>query len=175
MKDNPLQSRQELRERAVVLSQDEDDMIENGLIMDSCLEPLDLLLMHEELAGYDKFYDANFDDVLIWFLPSFLGIVKSREMPPKLLDGRDVLEDDSWAEVALEYGYEKVDGFEMKVSYVHYIELFEWYFKYMKEKGDKNAKAKEKDGKKNAQVKEVKTEDDADLVITFVVTDDEDA
>ncbi|KAF5810678.1 putative transcription factor interactor and regulator CCHC(Zn) family [Helianthus annuus] len=193
MKDNPRQSRQELRERAVVLSQDEDDVIENGLIMDSCLEPLDLLLMHEELAGYDKFYDANFDDVLIWFLPSFLGIVKSREMPPKLLDGRDVnllllyrivnlkggikkvLEDDSWAEVALEYGYEKVDGFEMKVSYVHYIELFEWYFDYMKKKGDKNAKAKEKDGKKNAQVKEVKTEDDADLVITFVVTDDEDA
>ncbi|KAJ0621518.1 putative transcription factor & chromatin remodeling ARID family [Helianthus annuus] len=113
MKDNPLQSRQELRERAVVLSQDEDDVIENGLIMDSCLEPLDLLLMPRRIGG---------------------------EMPPKLLDGRDVnllllyrivnlkggikkvLEDDSWAEVALEYGYEKVDGFEMKVSYVHYIE-----------------------------------------------------
>ncbi|KAJ0433692.1 putative transcription factor & chromatin remodeling ARID family [Helianthus annuus] len=136
--------------------------------------------MHEELAGYDKFYDANFDDVLIWFLPSFLGIVKPRDMPPKLLDGRDVnllllyrvvslkggikkvIEDDSWAEVALEYGYEKDGGFEMKVSYVHYIELFEWYFDYMKKKGDTNAKAKEKDGKKDAQDKEVKIEDDAD-------------
>ncbi|KAJ0734101.1 hypothetical protein HanPI659440_Chr11g0416031 [Helianthus annuus] len=82
LKDNPLQSRQELRQRVMVLSQDEEDVIENDMIVESCLEALDLMLLHEELAGYDNFYGATFEEILLGFIPCFLGIFKENTMPP---------------------------------------------------------------------------------------------
>ncbi|KAJ0840696.1 hypothetical protein HanPSC8_Chr14g0621851 [Helianthus annuus] len=42
-KDNPRQSRETLRERALILSQLEEDIIERNMIMESCVEPGDLI------------------------------------------------------------------------------------------------------------------------------------
>ncbi|MFS7961458.1 putative transcription factor & chromatin remodeling ARID family [Helianthus anomalus] len=159
LKDNPLQSKLDLRQRAVVLSQDEEDVTENDMIIESCLEALDLMLLHEELAGHGKFYSGSFKEVLLWFIPCFLGIFKEDTMPPTLIDKREVslillyrivtvkgglkkvTEDDLSAEVAVEYGFEQDDAHVVKVAYMYYIELIQWYFELMKKKGDTNALA----------------------------------
>ncbi|MFS7967207.1 hypothetical protein Hanom_Chr09g00783081 [Helianthus anomalus] len=78
LKDNPLQSKQELRQRAVVHYQEEEDVIEDDMIIESCLEALDLIMLHEELAGHDKF-SGSFKGVLLWYktmLPWNLNLVR---------------------------------------------------------------------------------------------------
>ncbi|KAJ0557488.1 hypothetical protein HanRHA438_Chr00c11g0848601 [Helianthus annuus] len=61
LKDNPSESKEALRERAVILSQSEDDVVEDDIIIESCLETIDLITLHEELANHPKFYDATFE------------------------------------------------------------------------------------------------------------------
>ncbi|MFS8026093.1 hypothetical protein Hanom_Chr16g01482931 [Helianthus anomalus] len=91
-----------------VLSQEEEDVIENDMI-----------------AG--EIYGTTFEEILLWSIPCFLGILK------------EVIEDDPWDEVAVEYGYEPNDAHVVKVSCIFYIELIEWHFDLMNKKGDKNA------------------------------------
>ncbi|MFS7947651.1 hypothetical protein Hanom_Chr06g00550751 [Helianthus anomalus] len=80
----------ELCQRADLRSQEKEDVTEDDMIIESCLEALDLILLHEELAGYDKFYSGSFEGVLLWFIPCFLGIFKENTMPPTLIDGSEV-------------------------------------------------------------------------------------
>ncbi|KAJ0551156.1 putative transcription factor & chromatin remodeling ARID family [Helianthus annuus] len=192
LKNNPLQSKRELRQRAIVRSQEEEDVIEDDIIIESCLEALDLILLHEELAGYDKFYSGSFEEVLLWFIPCFLGIFKEDTMPPTLIDGREVslillhrivtikggvkkvIEDDLWAKVAVEYGFEANDAHVVKVAYMYYIELIEWYFELMKKNGDTNAFVADGASTKDAQAEAVESEDEADLVITIEVAGNDD-
>ncbi|MFS8026349.1 putative transcription factor & chromatin remodeling ARID family [Helianthus anomalus] len=137
LKDNPLQYREDLRQRAVILSKDEEDIIENDMIVGSCLEALDLILLHEELVGHERFYCVNFEEILLWFIPCFLGIFKKNTMPPTLIDGREislillhrvvtvkggikkVIEDDLWDEVAFKCGYEPDNAHVVKVAYIY--------------------------------------------------------
>ncbi|KAJ0780276.1 putative transcription factor interactor and regulator CCHC(Zn) family [Helianthus annuus] len=154
-KDNPRQSRETLRERALILSQLEEDVIERNMIMESCVEPGDLITLHEEIKKHQRFFDAPFEEVLIWFISDFLGIVCEKAMPPELIDGRDlslillhrivkhnggfkeVMEKNMWDVIAAKYGYEPDDAYEMKVAYIYYLELVEWYFDYMKKERER--------------------------------------
>ncbi|KAM0058416.1 putative transcription factor interactor and regulator CCHC(Zn) family [Helianthus debilis subsp. tardiflorus] len=155
-KDNPRESKETLRERALILSQLEEDVIERNMIMESCVEPGDLITLHEEIKKHQRFFDAPFDEVLIWFITDFLGIVCEKAMPPELIDGRDlslillhrivkhnggfkeVMEKNMWDVIAAKYGYEPDDAYEVKVAYIYYLELVEWYIDYMrKERGKK--------------------------------------
>ncbi|KAJ0940185.1 putative transcription factor & chromatin remodeling ARID family [Helianthus annuus] len=160
------------------------------MIIESCLEALDLILLHEELVGYDKIYSGFFGEVLLWFIPCFLGIFKKDTMPPTLIDGREVclillhqivtvkggvkkvIEDDLWAEVAGEYGFELDDARVIKVAYVYYIELIEWFSELMKKNGGTNALVADGASTRNAQA--VESEDEADLVITIEVAGNDD-
>ncbi|MFS8003566.1 hypothetical protein Hanom_Chr13g01215451 [Helianthus anomalus] len=90
LKDNPFESQDSLRERAVVRSQDEDDIIKNDMIIEGCLDVIDLILLHEELVGHGRFYSTNFEEILLWFIPCFLGIFTEGTMPPTLIDGREI-------------------------------------------------------------------------------------
>ncbi|MFS7909751.1 putative transcription factor & chromatin remodeling ARID family [Helianthus anomalus] len=193
LKINPQQSKQELRRKAVARSHEEEDVIEDDMIVESCLEALDLILLHEELAGYEKLYSGPFEEVLMWFIPFFLGIFKENVMPPTLIDGREVslillhrivtvkggtrkvIEDDLWAEVAVEYGFDADDAYVIKVAYVYYLELIEWYFEFMKKQGDRNAAIAGEESKKDERAEAVEKEDEADLVVTFevAVSDDD--
>ncbi|KAM0071698.1 putative transcription factor & chromatin remodeling ARID family [Helianthus debilis subsp. tardiflorus] len=128
LKDNPSEWKEALRERGVILSQPEDDVVEDDIIIESCLETIDLITLHEEFANHPKFYDATFEDTIIWFIPCFLSIVKERVMPPTLLDGRGVslillhrvvkgdggfkkvMENDTWDEIAFKCGYDPDDA-----------------------------------------------------------------
>ncbi|MFS7910229.1 hypothetical protein Hanom_Chr02g00103821 [Helianthus anomalus] len=49
--DNPFESRDTLCERALVLAQDEEEVIEIDLIITGCLDLNELVMMHEELAS----------------------------------------------------------------------------------------------------------------------------
>ncbi|KAJ0799773.1 putative transcription factor interactor and regulator CCHC(Zn) family [Helianthus annuus] len=89
-KDNPRESKETLRERALILSQLEEDVIERNMIMESCVEPRDLITLHEELKNHQRFFDAPFEEILIWFITDFLGIVCEKAMSPELIDGRDL-------------------------------------------------------------------------------------
>ncbi|KAJ0724775.1 putative transcription factor & chromatin remodeling ARID family [Helianthus annuus] len=140
-KDNPYESKETLRERALILSQLEEDVIENNVIIESCLEAKDLITLHEELENHQRFYDAPFEDVLIWFIPGFLGIVCEKAMPPELIDGREVslillhrivrvrlnggfkevMEKNLLDVIAAKYGYEPDDAHEVKVAYIYYL------------------------------------------------------
>ncbi|KAM0014929.1 putative transcription factor interactor and regulator CCHC(Zn) family [Helianthus debilis subsp. tardiflorus] len=155
-KDNPRESKEMLRERALILSQLEEDVIERNMIMESCVEPGDLITLHEELKNHQRFFDSPFEEILIWFITDFLGIVCEKAMPPELIDGRDLslillhrivkhnggfregMEKNLWDVIAAKYGYEPDDAYEVKVAYIYYLELVEWYFDYMrKERGKK--------------------------------------
>ncbi|MFS7893382.1 putative transcription factor & chromatin remodeling ARID family [Helianthus anomalus] len=124
LRDNPFESRDSLHERAMILSQEEDDVIENDMIIEDCLDVLDLILLHDGLVGHERFYSDNFEEIFLWFIPCFLGIFKEGTMPPTLIDGREVslilldrvvnvkegikkvIQDDAWDEVAVECGFE---------------------------------------------------------------------
>ncbi|KAM0048694.1 putative transcription factor & chromatin remodeling ARID family [Helianthus debilis subsp. tardiflorus] len=128
----------------------------------------------------------------MWFIPLFLGIFKESVMSPTLIDGRDVslillhrivtikggikkvIEDDLWAEAAVEYGFEANDAYVIKVAYVYYVELIEWYFEFIKKKGDKNAAIAGEGNKKDEQAEAVENEYEADLVITIEVASNDD-
>ncbi|MFS7977687.1 putative transcription factor interactor and regulator CCHC(Zn) family [Helianthus anomalus] len=177
LKINPQQSKQELRQKRVARSQEEEDVIEGDMIIESCLEALDLILLHEELVGYEKLYSGPFEEVLMWFILFFLGIFKENVMPPTFIDGRDVslillhrivtikggvkkvIEDDIWAEVAVEYGFEADDAYVIK---------------FMKKKGDKNAAIAGEGSKKDERAEAVEKEDEAELVITIEVASSDD-
>ncbi|KAJ0893364.1 putative ARID DNA-binding domain superfamily [Helianthus annuus] len=90
IEENPQEPREAMRKRAVMIAQDEEDVIEDDLIVESCLDVLDLIILHEELVGHELFYEGSMEDVINWFIPCFLGICKEGEMPPTLLNGKAV-------------------------------------------------------------------------------------
>ncbi|KAJ0755447.1 putative transcription factor interactor and regulator CCHC(Zn) family [Helianthus annuus] len=184
-KDNPYESKETLRERALILSQLEEDVIENNVIIESCLEAKDLITLHEELENHQRFYDAPFEDVIIWFIQNFLGIVCEKAMPPELIDGREVslillhrivrlnggfkevMEKNLWDVIAAKYGYEPDDAHEVKVAYIYYLELVEWYFDFMKGKRGKNTNVMAEKSNNNGWLEE--TSDD-EVVVKIEVT-----
>ncbi|MFS7932251.1 hypothetical protein Hanom_Chr04g00365651 [Helianthus anomalus] len=156
LKDNPSDSKEALRERAVVLSQFEED-VENDIIIESCLDTVDLITLHEELANYQKFHDATFEEIITWFIPSFLGIFKERVMPPTLLDGRE-------DGIAFKCGYKPDDAQVVKIAYIYYLELVEWYFDFMKRKKEKDASDVIEE-KSNGWVEDDSSDDDLGIVV----------
>ncbi|KAM0028219.1 putative transcription factor interactor and regulator CCHC(Zn) family [Helianthus debilis subsp. tardiflorus] len=184
-KDNPRQSRQMLQERAITLSQLEEDVVERGLIMESCVEPGDLITLHEEVKKHPRFFDAPFEEVLVWFITNFLGIVCEKAMPPVLIDGRDlslillhrlvknnggfdeIMEKDKWGEISVKYGYDADDAYEMKVAFIYYLELVEWYFDYIKKE-----RAREKVGmaESSSNCGWIDDSSDDDVVVKIEVT-----
>ncbi|MFS7952940.1 putative transcription factor & chromatin remodeling ARID family [Helianthus anomalus] len=185
LKDNPSESKETPRERAVVLSQFEEDVIENDIIIESCLDTVDLITLHGELANHQRFYNATFQEIIIWFIPCFLSIIKEGVVPPTLLDWREitlillhrlvrvnsgfkeVIESDTWGEIAFKCGYEPDDAQMVKIAYIYYLELVEWYFALMKRKQEKNA-SNVAEKTNNGWVKDDSSDDD--LVIVVEVT-----
>ncbi|MFS7950192.1 putative transcription factor interactor and regulator CCHC(Zn) family [Helianthus anomalus] len=177
-KDNPRESKETFRERALILSQLEEDVIERNMIMESCVEPGDLITLHEELKNHQRFFDAPFEEILIWFISDFLGIVCEKAIPPELIDGRDlslillhrivklnggfkeVMEKNSWDVIAAKYGYEPDDAYEVKVAYIYYLELVEWYFDFMKKERGKKANVMAENSSKNGGWLEESSDDE---------------
>ncbi|KAF5791103.1 putative transcription factor & chromatin remodeling ARID family [Helianthus annuus] len=187
IEENPQQPREAIRKRVVMIAQDEEDVIGNDLIVESCLDVLVLIIFHEELVGHELFYEGSMEDVINWFIPCFLGICKEGEMPPTLLNGKPielitlykvvkeyggfkkVVQDDAWDNIALQCGFDCDDDFEVKVAYVRYIELVEWYYEVMKIKREKSGSNKfevgSSDAKDNKEINVIESKDEPDLVI----------
>ncbi|MFS8004884.1 putative transcription factor & chromatin remodeling ARID family [Helianthus anomalus] len=90
------------------------------MILKGCLAFKELVEMHEELIGHELLYDVTFEELLKWFVSCYLGICKEGEIPPTLLNGKDVNlitiyrvitkqgglkkvdEDDAWEQVAVQ-------------------------------------------------------------------------
>ncbi|KAM0008126.1 hypothetical protein Hdeb2414_s0121g00803241 [Helianthus debilis subsp. tardiflorus] len=87
MEKNPLESREEMRRKAVSKAQDEEDVIENDTIIESCLDVLDLIILHEEVVEHKKIFKASMKEIVTVFIPCYLGICKEGEMSPTLLNG----------------------------------------------------------------------------------------
>ncbi|MFS8004881.1 putative transcription factor & chromatin remodeling ARID family [Helianthus anomalus] len=122
------------------------------MILKGCLAFKELVEMHEELIGHELLYDVTFEELLKWFVSCYLGICKEGEIPPTLLNGKDVNlitiyrvitkqgglkkvdEDDAWEQVAVQCRFFVVMLKMSKVSYVRYVDLLEWYFQVMKNK-----------------------------------------
>ena len=153
--------------------------------MESCIEPGDLITLHEEIKKHPRFFDTPFEEILVWFITNFLGIVCEKAMPPELIDGRDVslillhrivkhnggfdeiMAKDKWGEISVKYGYDKDDAYEMKVAYVYYLELAEWYFDYIKKE-----RAREKVGmaESSSNCGWIEDSSDDDVVVKIEVT-----
>ncbi|MFS7979968.1 hypothetical protein Hanom_Chr10g00933901 [Helianthus anomalus] len=153
MEKNPLESREEMRRKAVSKAQDEEDVIENDTIIESCLYVLDLIILHEEVAEHKKFFKASMKEIVTMFIPCYFGICKEGEMPT-LLNGKPVIQDNAWNKVAEQCGFDCDDDYEVKVAYVRYIELVEWYFEFMKAKREKNEDNTHEAGTSGAKVDE---------------------
>ncbi|MFS7994453.1 hypothetical protein Hanom_Chr12g01106271 [Helianthus anomalus] len=74
IEENSLESREAIRKRVVMITQDEEDVIENNVIVESFLDVLYLIILHEKLVGHELFYEGRMEDVINWFIPCFLGI-----------------------------------------------------------------------------------------------------
>ncbi|KAM0006436.1 putative transcription factor & chromatin remodeling ARID family [Helianthus debilis subsp. tardiflorus] len=162
------------------------------MFVESCLEALDLILLHEELVRHGRFYGATFEEIRLWFILCFLRIFKENTMPLTLIVGREislilqhrvvtvkdgikkVIEDDLWDEVAFGCGYEPDDAHVVKVAYIYCIELIEWYFDLMKKKQDNNAPDANGANSKKAQEEAVESEEESDFVISIEVTGNND-
>ncbi|KAJ0861824.1 putative transcription factor & chromatin remodeling ARID family [Helianthus annuus] len=191
--ENPQESRKAIRKRVVMIAQ---DVIEKDIIVESCLDVLDLIILHEELVGHELFYEGGMEDVINWFIPCFLGMCKEGEMPLTLLNGKPIElitlyrvvkeyggfkkvgQDDAWDKIALQCGFDCDDDFEVKVAYVRYIELVEWYYEVMKSKCEKSESNKFEAGssgsKDDKESNVIESEDEPDLVIIVEVTDKKD-
>ncbi|MFS7986689.1 hypothetical protein Hanom_Chr11g01013251 [Helianthus anomalus] len=88
-------------------------------------------------------------------------------MPPTLIDSREVSLILLHRIVTVKGGFEPDDAHVVKVAYIYYIELIEWYFELMIKKGDKNAPEGNEASTKKAPQEAVKREDEPDLVITI--------
>ncbi|KAJ0808857.1 putative transcription factor & chromatin remodeling ARID family [Helianthus annuus] len=204
MEKNPLESREEMRRKAVSKAQDEEDVIEKDTIIESCLDVLDLIILHEEVAEHKGFFKASMKEIVTLFIPCYFGICKTGEMPPTLLNGKPVdlvalykvvkeyggfkkvVQDNAWNKVDVQCGFDCDDDFEVKVAYVRYIELVEWYFELMKTKRERNEDNTHEAGSSGAKVdQESKVVDekrngwiddssDDDLVIVVDVTTNND-
>ncbi|MFS7927950.1 putative transcription factor & chromatin remodeling ARID family [Helianthus anomalus] len=122
----------------------------------------------------------------------YLRIYKEKEMPLTLLNGKDVniitlyrvvnneggikkmIENDAWEHVAVKCGFDVDDAQEVKITYVHYIDLLEWYFDLMKKKcmkdGIKENEASSSNAKEVEDVKVVESKDEPAMVIIVEVT-----
>ncbi|KAL9994969.1 putative transcription factor interactor and regulator CCHC(Zn) family [Helianthus debilis subsp. tardiflorus] len=184
-KDNPHESKETLRERALILSQLEEDVLERNMIIESCVEPGDLITLHEELKNHQRIFDAPFEEILIWFISDFLGIVCEKAIPPELIDGRElslillqrivklnggfkeVMEKNLWDVIAAKYGYEPDDAYEVKVAYIYYLELVEWYFDFMRKERGKKANVMAENSNNNGWLEE---SSDDEVVVKIEVT-----
>ncbi|MFS7951427.1 putative transcription factor & chromatin remodeling ARID family [Helianthus anomalus] len=117
-------------------------------------------MLHGEIIVHELFYDVSFAEVISWFIPCYLGIFKETEMCPTLLNGKPVnlitlyqvvkdyggfkkvIEDDAWNSIAVQCGFDCEDAQEVKITYVRYVDLLEWYFDVMKFKRNEKKKWK---------------------------------
>ncbi|KAM0070889.1 putative transcription factor & chromatin remodeling ARID family [Helianthus debilis subsp. tardiflorus] len=154
------------------------------MIIESCVEK-DLITLHEELKNHQRFFDAPFEEILIWFISDFLGIVCEKAMPPELIDGRElslillhrivklnggfkeVTEKNLWDVIAAKYGYEPDDAYEVKVAYIYYLELVEWYFDFMRNERGKKANVMAGNSNNNGWLEE---SSDDEVVVKIQVT-----
>ncbi|MFS7916190.1 hypothetical protein Hanom_Chr02g00174211 [Helianthus anomalus] len=88
LEENSSESPDVIRKKAMLIAQNEEDVTENDMIIESCLDWFDLILLYEELVGHELFYEACMEEIIIWFVPCFLGICKEREMPQTSLNGK---------------------------------------------------------------------------------------
>ncbi|KAM0001653.1 putative transcription factor & chromatin remodeling ARID family [Helianthus debilis subsp. tardiflorus] len=179
-----------------MIAQDEEDVIENDIIVENCLDVLDLIILHEELVGHQLFYEGSMEDVINWFIPCFLGICEEGEMPATFLNEKPVelitlykvvkeyggfkkvVQDDVWDKIALQCGFDCHDAYEVKVAYVRYIELVEWYYEVMKIKREKSRSNKVEAGSSGAKdyegINVIESKDEPELVTIVEVTDKKD-
>ncbi|MFS8005696.1 hypothetical protein Hanom_Chr13g01240401 [Helianthus anomalus] len=78
------------------------------------------------------------------------------------------MEKDMWGDISVKYGYEADDAYEMKVAYIYYLELVEWYFDYIKKE-----RARKKDGMAESSSNNCGWLDDSsddDVVVKIEVT-----
>ncbi|KAM0041014.1 hypothetical protein Hdeb2414_s0011g00361241 [Helianthus debilis subsp. tardiflorus] len=140
-----------LQEKAILISKDDEELIENDLIIKRCLDLTDMIMLHEELISHELFYEVSFEEV--------------------------VIEDDTWNKIALQCGFDCEDAQEVKIAYARYVELLEWYFDMMKIKrkekennGSEEHEAGPSKAKDDEGVKIEENEEEPDLVIILEVT-----
>ncbi|MFS7949715.1 putative transcription factor & chromatin remodeling ARID family [Helianthus anomalus] len=142
--ENTLESRDVIQKKAILIAQDEEDVIENDMIIKSCLDWFDLILLYEQLVGHELFYDASMEEIINWFIPCFLGIYKENSMPPTLLNGKPanvvklyqvvkdhggfkkMMKDSVWNKITFQCDFDCNEDQEVKIAYVRYISLIEW-------------------------------------------------
>ncbi|KAF5819978.1 hypothetical protein HanRHA438_Chr02g0095141 [Helianthus annuus] len=86
LEENQLESRDVIQKKAMLIAQNEEDMTENDMIIESCLDWFDLILLYEELVGHEIFYEASMEEIITWFVTCFLGICKESKMPQTSLN-----------------------------------------------------------------------------------------
>ncbi|MFS7949338.1 putative transcription factor & chromatin remodeling ARID family [Helianthus anomalus] len=173
-------------------------------MIESCLDVLDMIILHEEVAEHKGFFKASMKEIITSFIPCYFGTCKTSEMPPTLLNGKPVdlvalyevvkeyggfkkvIQDNAWNIVTLQCGFDCDDDYEAKVAYVRYIELVEWYFELTKTKRERievntheAGTSGAKDDEENKVVEEksngwIDDSSDDDLVIVVEVTTNND-
>ncbi|KAM0019766.1 putative transcription factor & chromatin remodeling ARID family [Helianthus debilis subsp. tardiflorus] len=112
-----------------------------------CINLLNMLEDGEFAFHYKYELEKKFEEMVSWFVISFLGIT-TRPMPPVMTENRKidllslykiverdggynyVTEDNLWPIVAKDMGYEYKDGEYMRTVYAMYLDILVYYYRF---------------------------------------------
>ncbi|KAJ0622232.1 putative flavonol 3-O-glucosyltransferase [Helianthus annuus] len=112
-----------------------------------CVNLLNMLEDSKFVFHYKYELEKKFDEMVSWFLISFLGIT-TRPMPPVMTENRkvdllslymiverdggynSVTEDNLWPIIAKDMGFEYKDGEYMRTVYAMYLDILVYYYKF---------------------------------------------
>ncbi|KAJ0802117.1 putative transcription factor interactor and regulator CCHC(Zn) family [Helianthus annuus] len=112
-----------------------------------CVNLLNMLEDGKFVFHYKYELEKKFEEMVSWFVISFLGIT-TRPMPPVMTENRkidllslymiverdggyhSVTEDNLWPIIARDMGYEYKDGEYMRTVYAMYLDILVYYFKF---------------------------------------------
>ncbi|KAF5818920.1 putative transcription factor & chromatin remodeling ARID family [Helianthus annuus] len=112
-----------------------------------CKSLLDMMKDGEFVFKYNHELETKFEEMLTWFIEARLGIT-TRPIPPYASDNmkvdllrlymvvkrdrgyRNVTDNNLWAVVAKDMGFEYHDGEFMRIIYAMYLDVLIYYYKF---------------------------------------------
>ncbi|KAJ0582021.1 putative transcription factor & chromatin remodeling ARID family [Helianthus annuus] len=129
-----------------------------------CINLLNMLEDGKFVFHYKYELEKKFEEMVSWFVISFLGIT-TRPMPPVMTENRkidllslymiverdggynSVTEDNLWPIIAKDLGYEYKDGEYMRTVYAMYLDILVYYYRFkdVQVKANNSERMKEKE------------------------------
>ncbi|MFS7934540.1 putative transcription factor & chromatin remodeling ARID family [Helianthus anomalus] len=161
-----------------------------------CMSLLDMLDDTQFVLKYNRELEIKFEEMIEWFIKTKLGIF-TRSIPPYTTDNqklsllqlylmvksnggyKNVTDNNLWAVVAKDMGYDYTDGEFMRIMYAMYLDVLVYYYKFkivqekaMKKEADEDiAGPSVRDQERRRSVSDVQEDDAKQYFALFAGSD----